>query len=93
MDHLRVARDLFDSGNVAASYRVMDQVQPDFVYMRQTYRREFSGDFLRCVGVAERRGFVTNAEGALREWVNTLGLWRIVDGPMTSTAIVMRFSP
>lgn len=39
MELLQVARDMFDSGRVATSYRVMDEAQPDYAYLGCTLRK------------------------------------------------------
>lgn len=51
MELLQVARDMFDSGRVAASYRVMDEAQPNCAYLGRTSREsnEITGRAIRTM--------------------------------------------
>lgn len=78
MQLLQVARDMFDSGRTAASYRVIDEAQPDWAWRGRTASRIVmggaSGSYYRTLTGSDRRAIARRLASStlLLDWANTL---------------------
>jgi len=80
MELLQVARDMFDSGRVAASYRVMDEAQPAWEWRGCTASRVFMGgapgscSFYRTLAGGDRLAIARRLTRSttLLDWAETL---------------------